>query len=300
MNVERVEPWVLRAVWVLAGILGAGAIDAATAGRGDGVVGTATWGGAALWVAGVAAMAIPSVVSLTATRAIVPLSVPAAAIAWIGGAGAVEGAAFLAAALVASILALNGVTGRAFVQASAYGAEDRYLLRPPAAYALAAVATWLVWAAALLAGPLLLADRRWIAGAVLTAIAAGGAVWAWPRWHRLARRWFVVVPAGVVIHDDLVLGETLMLPRRQVAAMHLALAGTEAADLTGPASGHALEIVTTESITAVYAPTLREPRGRAIHLTACLVAPTRPGQALAAVTDRHHDVRVTLSSSEGN
>ena len=104
-----------------------------------------------------------------------------------------------------------------------------------------------------------------------------------PRWHRLSRRWLVVVPVGLVVHDPLVLGETLMLRRNEIGSVALARASTEAADLTGPAGGHAVEISTTQPVTAIFASTPSEPGGRAIHLTACLVAPTRPGRAIAAV-----------------
>ena len=42
----------------------------------------------------------------------------------------------------------------------------------------------------------------------------------------------------------------------------------------------------TESITAVYAYTPSAPNGTAIHLTAMLLAPSRPGEALAAADRR--------------
>ena len=55
-------------------------------------------------------------------------------------------------------------------------------------------------APAVVAGPLLLAARSWVAGALCSAVAVAGAVLVGPRWHRLSRRWFVLVPAGVVVH----------------------------------------------------------------------------------------------------
>jgi hypothetical protein len=44
--------------------------------------------------------------------------------------------------------------------------------------------------------------------------------------------------------------------------------------------------MTTESVTAVFAFTPSEPNGRAIHLTAFLVGPSRPGALLAAARRR--------------
>jgi hypothetical protein len=89
-----------------------------------------------------------------------------------------------------------------------------------------------------------------------------------------------------VLHDPVVLADTLALRAAQVANMRLAPADTEAADFTGPASGYAIEVATTESITAVYAFTPSDPNGRAVHLTAFLVSPSRPGQVLRASAAR--------------
>lgn len=284
-RLRRAVPWIARAVWVALAVAGGEAIDAATATRSDAVATTATVTGIVLWVMGVAALAVPSAVGVTAARVVVPASVPVAVVAWAAG-GGVAAAISTGIGVLASIAVLSAEFGRAGVQASAYGDEDRHLLRPPPAYALAAVVSWACTVAAAIAGPLLLAAGSWIVGAVVTAVAIAIGIFSWPRWHRLTRRWLVLVPAGVVIHDHLVLAETLMLRRQEVAGIGLAPAGTEAADLTGPAAGHAIEIRAAEPVTAIFAGTPRVPRGTVIHLTACLVAPTRPGRALAAAGRR--------------
>lgn len=283
---DRLLPWALRLFWVGALVFGGNAIDGATAERSDAVGAVATWGAGAAWVIGVAAMAIPAVISLTATRLVVPLSVPAAVIVWSFGADPVQASLLLGFAAGATVLALSGDIGRIFVQASAYGDEQRHLLRPPAAYLIAVMISWTVWAACVLAGPLLLTTRSWVLGGLLSVAAAALGVWGWQRWHRLSRRWLVVVPVGLVVHDHLVLAETVMLRRQEIAAVRLAPSGTEAADLTGPAAGHAIEISTVEPITAIFAATPKQPRGNAIHLTSCLVSPTRPGRALTSMADR--------------
>jgi hypothetical protein len=284
--VRRAVPWLLRISWVAALVIAGPALDSAFAGRPDAVHDVARAVGGALWVLGVGAMAIPAVVSLTATRAVVPLAVPISIAVAVAGADLPEAVTFMAIATVSTLIACSAELGRAFVQASSYGDEERFPLRPPLAYLVASIATWLVWSAAVLAGPLLLADRRWVLGGVGTALAIGLAVWAWPRWHKLARRWFVLVPTGVVVHDHVVLGETLMVRRHELAAVRLARADTQALDLTGPAPGHAVELVTNESTTAILAATPSTPRGRVIHFTACLIGPTRPGQVLTAASAR--------------
>jgi hypothetical protein len=285
-RLERALPWVLRLIWIGVLVAGGGAIDEATSSSAEVVGDVARATAFAGWFVGVCAMAIPSVVSLTATRLVLPLSMPVATLTSLTGADAVSSASFLVTAVLSTMLALSAIMGRAFVQASAYGEEDRHLLRPPAAYGLAALVTWLLWGTAVISSPLLLAHERWILGAAATVVAIVGGLLGWPRWHRLANRWFVVVPIGIVIHDAVVLAETVMLRRQEIAAVRLAPAGTTAADLTGPASGNAVEITTHESTTAIYAATPKQPRGTAIHLTACLVAPSRPGQALRSAARR--------------
>lgn len=267
--------WVARAGWLAAGVLGWDALDGAAP-----VAGVAA---AAVWLAGVVALALPSVVTLTLARTVIPLAVPAAAAAWWTGGAATASAGVLAGAAVATVVVCSGEVGHTYAQASAYGHERRFPLRPPPAFLLAALVAWLLAAAGLLAGVVLMADARWLAGVPVAALGAAVAAFAWPRWHRLARRWLVVVPAGLVIHDHLVLAETVMLPRSDLEAVTLAPLGTDAADLSGPASGHLLEVRLHRSATAILAGTPRRPRGAAIHLTACLIAPTRPGRALAAL-----------------
>ena len=279
-------PWVLRLVWIAVLVTGGAAIDDATASSTDTFASVVRYAALAGWFAGVCAMALPAVVSLTAVRLIVPVAVPVAGVTLVAGADAATGSTLLAVALLAVVVAYSALLGRAFVQASAYGEEDRHLLRPPAAYALAAGISWVLWAALAIAGVLLLADRRWILGVVVGLAAVGIGVLGWPRWHRLSRRWFVIVPIGVVIHDQLVLAETVMLRRQEIAGIRLAPAGTEAADLTGPAAGHAVEVSTHEATTVIFAATPKQPRGTAIHLRACLVAPSRPGEALQAALRR--------------
>lgn len=240
-----------------------------------------------MWLAGVVAMAAASVTTLTVVRSIVPTAMPALIGAWVFGASTGIGALSVGLAVAATAIASSAEFGRIFAQASAYGHEQRFPLRPPPAYLIAAAAAWALVVAGLLTGPLFLAQQRWVLGVIVCAFAIATAGWAWPRWHKLSRRWLVIVPVGVVVHDHLVLGETLMLRRPEIANVCLAPAATQAFDLTGPAAGHAVQISTTESVTVILAASPKEPRGKVIHLTACLVAPSRPGRALAAAAARN-------------
>ena len=284
-------PWVARAGWIAVAIVGGVAVESAVAGRSGAVAWTAAIGGWTLWAAVAAALAIASVRSLTVARVGVPLALVAVAAAAIGGAPTLDLVLLAVPAAVTVAAVASAEFGRRFVQASAYGDEERFPLRLPVAAGTAALVTWLVWAPTFVAGPLLLAARQWIPGIALTGLALIGIVALGSRWHRLSQRWFVLVPAGVVLHDPVVMADTVPLRTGQIAHLALAPADTQAADLTGPASGYAIEVTLTESVAAVVAFTPAEPTGRAIHLTAFLAAPSRPGAVLLAARRRGLPVR---------
>jgi hypothetical protein len=95
----------------------------------------------------------------------------------------------------------------------------------------------------------------------------------------------VLVPAGIVVHDPVVLADTLMLPRRSVAtvALHDRREPTQAADLTGPTPGIGVALVLTSMTTAVLAPTPAHRAGTPVRVSALVVSPTRPGAAITAI-----------------
>lgn len=278
--------WIARGAWVLVAIVGGAAVEGAVTDRSDAVRWAAGIGGWALWAIVMAALAVPAVRSLTAARIIAPLSIVVFAVTAVTGARALDLALLAVPAVVACAAIFTAEFGRAFVQASSYGDEERLPLRFPVGAGSAAVILWVLWAPAVVLGPVLIAAQGFIVGGILTLIAAAGIVFLIPKWHRLARRWLVLVPAGLVVHDPVVLADTLMVRSDQLAGMRLAPADTEAADLTGPASGFAIEVQASETVTTVFAFTPQEPNGRAIHMTGFLISPSRPGEALRTAAAR--------------
>lgn len=276
---QAVTVWLVRAAWV-----GLGASLSTVVDEQD----TATWILAAAWVVGAIAVSVPAVWSLTIARVLVPTA-PVAVVAAAVGDSAGHTAALIVAAISAGVATAGVVSadlGAAYVQASAYGAEVRFLLQPPAGFAVAAGMFWVLWAAAATVAVAGAATDQRATGLIAGAVAIGLGVLSLPRWHRLSRRWLVRVPAGVVVHDPLVLTETLMMRHREIAAIGLAPEGTAAADLTGPAGGTAIEIITHEAVTVLLADGRSNPRGKAIHARAVLVSPTRPGRTLDVLTSR--------------
>ncbi len=232
------------------------------------------------------ALVVCGPISLTIVRMVAPASVAIGVVALAFGAAALPGVLSLAAAAVVTLTAFIAETGEAMVQTAAYGDERRLPLRVPAAMQIPIAVSWLLWLATLLTGVLLLAAGKWVTAIIVLLIAAALTWLTYQRLRPFSIRWLVSVPAGVVVHDPVVLGETLMVMRTNVQHAHLALATTEAADLTGPAAGHALEVMVREMVQITLAATAKNPKGSAIHAQAFLIAPSRPGRALQALADR--------------
>jgi hypothetical protein len=279
---RAVVVWGFRVVWAALALTLAPAIGAALEDRSRSVQVTGTTVAWVVWGVTLCAALVPSTVSLTVVRALVPCAVVAALVASLAGAGIAEGALGTLSALAAVALAYSAELGSVFVQASAYGDERRFPLRPPASLLVVLPAAWIVAVASLMVGVLALAARAWVLGVLVT---AEGAVLAWflaPRLHRLSRRWLVLVPAGVVLHDHVVLAETVMVPRADLVGVALAEQGTSATDLTGPALGPALEVRVRNPLDVALAALPRR-TPRRIQVQSLLVAPSRPGRTLAAV-----------------
>lgn len=279
--------WLLRLVWLLQPLafvpmLSDASQDLGSSGR---LVASAlAW---AAWAAVLLATLVPSTVSLTAGRLAAPLTIVAVAVCAFGPmvAGWKIAVAF-AAAVIAVAVWLSGDVGAALAQGSAYGAEERFPLKPPVPYLVPMAVFWLLLTALTTAGTVLLANESWIIGVVLVAADAALAWFVGPRFHQLARRWLVVVPVGVVVHDPMLLVENALFRHADLAAIRLAPAGTEAADLTGGTAGVAIEIVLREMDTIIKTDRDKA-QGSAIHVRSLLVSPTRPGKALRAAAARN-------------
>lgn len=281
----RLVPWAARIGWIAVGAVGAPALASVLEPRSEAVRFGVTALSAGIWLAGVVAVAITATATLTLARVVFPTIIPAAVLAMVFGADLPASIGTLIIAVISVAVVLSPEYGQIAVQSSAYGNEVRFLLRPPLGFLLAAIVAWVLCVTAILSATLLLASGLVIPGLAVIVAALAITVLALPRWHRLSRRWLVLVPAGVVIHDPVTLSDTVMLKRSHIRHITLAPADTEAFDLTGPSSGHALEIATTETVTVVCAG-VRGAAPRAIHLTAMLIAPSRPGRALRAAADR--------------
>jgi hypothetical protein len=246
----------------------------------------ASVGSWAAWLAVLIATLVPTTISLTALRLAAPSAVVASGAALVATGVTIAAAIGLAATLCAALAALAPETAEVFVDGSSYGNERRLPLKVPASLlAGPAELAWLAVAAGVCAGPLLLAARQWALGVVALAIGALLVRWGVRALHTLARRWLVFVPAGVVVHDPLTLVDPVLLRRRVVRSFGPAPADTDAADLTGGASGLAVEVRLTEPVSLLAVAPRREP-SVVKDVSALLVTPGRPGRVVAEARRR--------------
>lgn len=283
-RIEDLGAWPLRVSWVLLAVVANGPFADALDGRSTPVVLTAAVGLWAGWTAGLVAMLVPRDGALTALRLLV--SGGLAATVWavaLGGDVDVAAVASVVVAGLALTFALAPWIGEAWVDGSSYGPEHRLPLRPPAAlnYVVAPLtgAVVLVGAAA---GPLLLAARQWAAGGAALVLGWALAVLGTRSLHQLSRRWIVLVPAGLVIHDPLTMPDPQLVLRRMVTRLGPAPADTTADDLTAGAPGLALQLDLREPVDLLVRVRGRDAETRSS--SSLLFTPSRPHRLLEAAS----------------
>jgi hypothetical protein len=270
--------WLLRAVWLTLPVTAGDALATALRGWSTAprvLAAVLLWVG---WAVVLAATLVPRPVSATVARVGAPLALVLVGVATVAGdASATSTVVALAATLVATVLASRGGFLRDCAQGAAYGDEERFPLKVPpgVAVVLAPVAIVTV-GTGLAAGPLLLADRRWVAGVVVTVVGLPAAALAARLLHQLSRRWVVLVPAGVVVADPLTLTDPVLFVRDRILGIGPADPSrrppADALDLRlGAAFGSCALLLREDQ------PITCRRRGRAVGTTAHLVLVTPAG-----------------------
>ena len=137
----------------------------------------------------------------------------------------------IAVSTLATAASLMPSVGTAFINspfASAAILEKRLPLRPPAAGAVVlAPLLWAVVVAGAVSGYLLLAAERWLVGAAVLVVGLIVTALSCQSLLILGKRWVVFVPAGIVLHDPLTLGdEAILLPKSGVKSLRVVPAAT--------------------------------------------------------------------------
>ncbi len=275
---------VLRVVWVTLPVTVGPAVEDAISGWSGPPRWTATIGLWAAWAGVLLALAVPRIVSLTVLRLGTPALLAVAVAAAV--AGGVDGLDLLAVGVATATAVLTAwpTVAEALVDGSSYGPEHRFPLRvPPAVALIAAPVAVAVALAGVSVGPLLLAARQWVVGGLVTVVGLLAAGVATRSLHGLSRRFLVMVPGGVVVHDPLTLTDPVLLAKAALASVGPAPVDSDATDLTLGAGGLVLEL-------RLRAPTdlMRRARGAAEEVTtaAVLVCPTRPAAVLTDARSR--------------
>jgi hypothetical protein len=275
---ERLLPWLVRGLWAglpfTTGPALADALDAASRPV-QLVASTLLWLG---WAAGMVAAFAPHPLALTTLRVVAPAAVVAALGAALGDH---PSALAVAWAAVACAWAFAPAIGAACVNGPAYPNERRFLLRPPGPLLAGPLPlAWALSVAGIAAGPLLLAAKQWVVGGLLLLVGWPLAGLLLKSIHNLARRWAVFVPAGVVLHDPVVLFDPTLFRRQYNTAFRPATADdTGSYDLSQRAPGLGIQMELDEMTTVtLLKPGKRE--GVAIHATGVRFTPTRPGAVI--------------------
>lgn len=237
-----------------------------------------------VWGAVVIASFISHPITLTVLRIGTP--VVAAFIVFVAATQGSSGSQIIGAAVGVAILLLSfsAEIGGIYVQASAYGDEKRFALRPPVVLIAPVLLSVLIADLSILGLPMLVAAKNW-AVAIIALIGFFISVkYLLPRIHLLSRRWLVFVPAGIVVHDEIVLSINLMIRKQDLLQMQLARDNSAAADLSALTWGVPLELSFNKpldvSLSAIGAKHLKAVS--AIHAQSVLIAASRPGSVLNA------------------
>ena len=188
-------------------------------------------------------------------------------------------------ATVALVIGSSATIGDLFIDRISYGNERRFLLRAPAAVtSFLRPATYLVSVVGLVAGPYLLADGRTVAGVIACVTGFPLTFVGLRSLHQINRRWVVLVPAGLVLHDHLSLNEPTLFQRSEVESVGPASADTDAVDFTQGAYGLALEVCCSSPHDVWVAAVKKETEKQTIETF--LFAPVRPDHLLVEATRR--------------
>jgi len=243
-----------------------------------------------LWAIVLLSVLVPASSSLTALRLAAPAHLATLILVSIAAGADLGSIVALALSAIVTFLSGSGETGAFFVQASAYGDEKRFPLRCPRSFLVVMILAWLIWFTTAAVGAILLiggAIAGTIVGGILVAVAAFGCAVFPRRFHRYSKRWLVEVPAGLVVHDHVLLTETSMFPRRGVVDIDVwrpsDTGNDEPFDLSGGFRSSGIVIRLKDPETVILSPTKDHPGGRAFHVSSARVCPTRIARALAAL-----------------
>lgn len=282
--------WSLRILWLSLPFTAAPAVRDAT---GDWSDATRVVAAVLLWIAwgvGLTSVLAPRPLAQTAARTLAPLFVVVAASSAVSASIPLVLLA-LVVTVACWVLVASPTFGLACAAGVAYGTELRYPLKVPPALLMAPIPfAVLLLGAGVAAGPLLLADGQPVVGGIALVVGLAVVVLVARSLHALSKRWAILVPAGLVVVDQMTLADPVLFTLEDTARLELAPREPppepEAVDVRLGAVVTSLAIDTWEPVPV--ARTLNGRRGARVVMTKrTLFAPVRPRALLVAAAGRH-------------
>lgn len=240
------------------------------------------WG---YWLVGVVGTVIARDAGATIMRVVAPIT-SIVAIVGIVRAGVIEDgalAALCAAVLVLALWSWSSPALQSLIDSASYGSEARYPLRtPPVVAGIGLPLAWALVGIATIIGPLLIADGSMLEGIASIVVGVPLAALSVRSVHTLSVRWLVLVPAGVVVRDPLILTDPILVPRDHIARIEPATGDPigDAIDLRLGAILGTIRIVCTEPTEGMRVKQSRRDT-RPVDSDTFLVAPTQRRAFLA-------------------
>jgi hypothetical protein len=211
--------WCTRVIWALLPVTAGAALADATVSWSTAPARLAAvilW---VIWAAGLFALFAPRPWGLTLLRVVAPCGFLCVVFS-LTSTGTSSAVLALFGSGFAAVLVLSEPIASATANALAYGDEYRYVLRIPMPLLLGPIPiAVLIVGLGAVSGPLLLADGRYVFGALAAIVGIPIAAIVVRLLHPLACRWFVLVPAGIAVADPLTLTEPVLIRREHIAAL---------------------------------------------------------------------------------
>jgi len=243
-----------------------------------------------LWVFW-ALILLSTLIATPVSLAVIRIGAPAAAALSLWSAletsGSFSGIIGLAAGAIAASVALSAPLGDRFSDGASYGDERRFLLRAPGPVLLLfGPLAWLTSLAGLTVGPILLLDKNFLLGSLISLCGFPLSVISSNAIYQLGRRWLVLVPAGILLHDHLSVGDPTLIPRNQLANFSPAKVETNALDLSQNSFGLSLEIQCSTPLSMMLKIGTRKTMNENSVVESFLINPARPNVLLAEAQKR--------------
>jgi len=234
---------------------------------------------------------LSTLIATPISLAIIRIGAPAAAALSLWSAletsGSVSGIIGLAASAIAACVALSAPLGDRFSDGASYGDERRFLLRAPGpVLLLLGPLAWLTSVAGLTVGPILLLNKNFLLGSLISLCGFPLAALASNAIYQLGKRWLVLVPAGILLHDHLSVGDPTLIPRNQLANFSPAKVETNALDLSQNSFGLSLEIKCLTPLSMMLRTGTRKTTNETSIVESFLINPVRPNVLLAEAQKR--------------